>query len=164
MKNILNTTLGYLEKDGKWLMLHRTKKEQDLNAGKWIGIGGKLEPGETVLECMKRECLEETGLNWQNPIFRGIVTFNYQSEEEQEITTEQMFLFAGGSFSGEQKECLEGNLEWIPVEELSGLNLWEGDRIFIELLLSEHPFFFLKLNYRGNHLISHQLSSSAVLS
>ena len=93
-----NTTLGYMEKDGCWLMLHRTKKEHDISHDKWLGIGGKMEDGETVLECMQRETLEETGLVWKDPRLKGIITFNVQKQENCPVYSELMLLFSGGTF------------------------------------------------------------------
>lgn len=148
-----NTTLGYIEKDGCWLMLHRVKKENDINHDKWIGIGGKVENEETILDCMKRETYEETGLIWKDPKLRGIVTFCWKGEPEDEMITEQMFLYTGKEFSGELKICDEGVLEWIPIEEVKYLPLWKGDHIFLSLLRQrDHPFFYLKLVYIGDEL------------
>lgn len=153
-----NTTLGYIERNGCWLMLHRVKKNNDINHDKWIGIGGKFEPGETALECMKRECLEETGLVWHDPELRGIVTFNLRKHEEDDLFSEQMFLFSGSEISGELKECSEGVLEWIRLDEVNQLPLWEGDFLFLDCLKNNAPFFFLKLDYVGDRLIHHEFS------
>ena len=94
-ESMLNTTLGYIEKNGKYLMLHRTKKKNDINHDKWIGIGGKMECGETVLSCMQRECKEETGYDWHDPKLRAIITFNFQKEEDDPLFSELMSLFTG---------------------------------------------------------------------
>ena len=137
-----NTTLCYVEKDGKYLMLHRVKKENDLNEGKWIGVGGKFEEGESPEECLLREVREETGLTLTDYRLRGIVTFLSQRWE-----TEYMFLYTATSFTGELTDCDEGVLAWVKKEEVLSLSLWEGDRIFLDLLRQDGPFFSLKLAY-----------------
>lgn len=142
-----NTTLCYIEQDGAYLMLHRIKKEQDMNRDKWIGIGGKFEEGESPEDCVLREALEETGLTLEEPEYRGIVTF-----VSEEYGTEYMHLFWADKFSGEIKTCDEGVLEWISKEKLMSLPMWEGDKIFLRLLDEKCPFFSLKLCYRGSTL------------
>lgn len=142
-----NTTLCYIEKDGQYLMLLRNKKEVDLNKGKWIGVGGKFEQGESPEECLLRETKEETGLTLTNFSFRGIVTF-----VSDEWGTEYMHLFTADGFEGELKECEEGELRWIKREEVLNLNLWEGDRAFLKLLAEDAPFFTMKLSYKGDIL------------
>ena len=141
------TTLCYIEKDGCYLMLHRVKKEHDENRDKWIGIGGKFEEGESPEDCLLRETKEETGLTLTDYRYRGLVTF-----VSDEWGTEQMHLFTAGGFSGALRECDEGVLEWIPRERLLSLPMWEGDRIFLDLLERNEPFFSLKLVYRGERL------------
>ena len=141
------TTLCYIEKDGCYLMLHRVKKEHDENRDKWIGIGGKFEEGESPEDCLLRETKEETGLTLTDYRYRGLVTF-----VSDEWGTEQMHLFTAGGFSGDLRECDEGVLEWIPRERLLSLPMWEGDRIFLDLLERNEPFFSLKLVYRGEAL------------
>ena len=141
------TTLCYPERDGKYLLLHRTKKENDENHDKWIGIGGKFESGESPEDCLLRECREETGLTLTRWRFRGIVTFL-----SDVWPSEYMFLYTASDWSGEIKSCDEGELAWIDKRELYDLTLWEGDRIFLELLDSDAPFFSLKLEYRGETL------------
>ena len=143
-----NTTLCYIEKDDCYLMLHRTKKENDENHDKWIGIGGKFEAGESPEDCLLREVIEETGLSLRTFRYRGIVTFVSDSLE----ATEYMHLFTSSDFSGELKECDEGELEWLKKEKLYELTLWEGDRIFLDLLDTDEPFFSLKLVYSGETL------------
>ena len=144
----MNTTLCYLERDGCWLMLHRTKKKNDLNAGKWIGVGGRFERGESPDECLLREVREETGLRLRSYRFRGIVTFDSDDEPE----TEYMHLFTSSDFEGEPTACDEGDLAWVPVGKVAELPLWEGDRVFLRLLREDAPFFSLKLSYRGGKL------------
>ena len=138
-----NTTLCYLERDGSLLMLFRNKKAVDENHGKWIGVGGKFEEGETPEECAVREVYEETGLKVGSLRLRGIITFVMQP-----LTTEYMFLYTCDDFSGELSDpdgCPEGILRWVEKEKLDELPMWEGDRIFLRLLMEEHPFFSLKL-------------------
>ena len=151
-----NTTLCYIEKEEKYLMLHRVKKKNDMNHDKWIGIGGKLEEGESPFDCARREILEETGLKANKLSYRGIVTF-----VSDEYGTEYMHLFHTVDFEGEIKaDCDEGNLEWIEKKKLLSLPIWEGDKIFLSLLDETVPFFSLKLCYRGDTLIAHTLELS----
>ena len=152
------TTLCYIVKEGKTLLLHRIKKQNDENAGKWIGIGGKLEAGESPEDCVKREVTEETGLTLISPVFRGIITF-----VSDIYGTEYMFLFTCSDFSGELAEnCDEGVLKWVDDRELDSLPMWEGDRIFFELLKSRKDFFSLKLNYNGDTLVGASLDGDAM--
>ena len=141
---ILNTTLCYLERDGRYLMLHRTKKENDINKDKWIGVGGKTEFGESPEDCVRREVLEETGYVLQSQAFRGIVTFVYGD------ITEYMYLYTSEDFSGEEIICDEGELVWIEKEKVCDLPIWEGDKIFFRLLRERKDFFSLKLVYDEN--------------
>lgn len=142
-----NTTLCHIEKDGKYLMLHRIKKENDLNRDKWVGIGGKFEDKESPEECNLREVFEETGLSLNSARYCGIVTFVSDKWE-----TEYMHIFHSDSFSGEVKECDEGNLEWIDKKALYSLPIWVGDKIFLRLIEDNAPFFSLKLVYEGDTL------------
>jgi 8-oxo-dGTP diphosphatase len=141
------TTLCYIERDGKYLMLHRVKKQSDINRGKWIGVGGHFEEGESPEECLLREVREETGLLLTRYTFRGIVTFSTDVQQ-----TEYMCLYTADAFEGELTACNEGNLAWIAKEKIEGLELWEGDRIFLHLLAVGAPFFSLKLCYIGDVL------------
>ena len=141
------TTLCYPERDGRYLMLHRTKKVGDENHDKWIGVGGKFEDRESPEDCMRREVWEETGLCVTEFRYRGIVTF-----VSDEYPTEYMHLFTCSDWTGEEKECDEGELAWIEKERLLSLPMWEGDRIFLALLDTDAPFFSLKLVYRSEHL------------
>lgn len=147
-----NTTLCYVEQDGKYLMLLRNKKKQDENAGKWIGVGGKFEEGESPQDCLLREVQEETGLRLTQYRFRGIVTFVSDQYE-----TEYMHLFTAHGFEGELIPCDEGELRWVEKDEVLSLPLWEGDREFLRLLREDAPFFSLKLVYRGDKLVSSKL-------
>lgn len=145
---MINSTLCYIEKDNKYLMLHRVKKQNDLNQDKWIGIGGKFEDKESPEDCLLREAKEETGLTLTGYRYRGIVTFI-----SDVWPTEYMHLFTADAYEGTIKECDEGVLEWIEKEKLLSLKLWEGDKIFLRLLDSDQPFFSLKLQYEGDDLI-----------
>lgn len=151
------TTLCYMESGGSYLMLHRTKKKNDVNHDKWIGIGGKLEDGETPYEGIRREAAEETGLALSSLSYRGLITFCQEGEE-----SEYMHLFTAAVPEGlPLRECDEGELAWIAKEKLYDLTLWEGDRLFLSLLDTERRFFCLKLCYRGDRLVSHTLELSA---
>ena len=137
-----NTTLCYVERDGKYLMLHRVKKKDDYNGGKWIGVGGKFLEGESPEECLLREVREETGLQLTDYRFRGIVTFAAAKWE-----TEYMYLYTAEGFAGELTDCDEGELAWIEKDRVPELPLWEGDKLFLQLLRDDEPFFSLKLIY-----------------
>lgn len=153
-----NTTLCYIERDGQYLMLHRTMKENDLNHDKWIGIGGKFEDKESPEECVIRETLEETGLTLTSYKYRGIVTFVSDKWE-----TEYMHLFTADGFEGELIECDEGELDWIDKDKLLELTLWEGDKIFLRLIDTPCPFFSLKLVYRGEELTEAVLDGKKIV-
>lgn len=142
------TTLCYIEKDDAYLMLHRVKKEQDINRDKWIGIGGHFEEKESPEDCLLREVKEETGLTLLSYQFRGIITFVTDCYE-----TEYMCLYTADKFEGELQECTEGNLEWVSKGRLKELNLWEGDYIFLDLLEKRKEFFSLKLTYEKDRLV-----------
>jgi len=146
------TTLCYIEKEDNYLMLHRVKKVNDCNKDKWIGVGGKFEEGESPEECLLREVYEETGLTLTNYRFRGIVTF-----VSDEWEGEYMHLFTASEYEGElpenaMRDCSEGELVWVPKNEIKTLNLWEGDKIFLKLLQERETFFSLKLRYEGENL------------
>lgn len=148
-----NTTLCYIEKNGAYLMMHRTKKVNDENHDKWVGIGGKFEFGETPYDCARREMLEETGLTPNSLFYRGIITF-----VSDRYGTEYMHLFTCNSFSGTLKEnCNEGELVWIVKNKVYDLPIWEGDKIFFRLIDKEEKFFSLKLVYEGEHLVSYNI-------
>jgi 8-oxo-dGTP diphosphatase len=153
-----NTTLCYIQRDGKYLMLHRVKKENDLNRDKWIGLGGKLEENESPEECVVREIREESGLELASWRYRGIVTFVSDRWEG-----EYMHLFTSDDFTGQITDCDEGVLEWIDKSELLKLTLWEGDKIFLRLLDSGEPFFSLKLCYQGESLCYAALNGNRIV-
>lgn len=141
------TTLCYIVKDDCYLLMHRTKKENDINKNKWIGIGGHFEPTESPEECVLREVKEETGLTLTSYRFRGIVTFVTETG-----LYEYMCLYTAEAYEGEICDCEEGMLEWISKERLPELNLWRGDYIFLRLLEERENFFSLKLVYQGDVL------------
>ena len=143
-----HTTLCYLERGSEYLMLHRVKKENDLNHDKWIGIGGKFEKDESPEDCLLREAREETGLTLTDYRYRGLITFI-----SDQWPTEYMHLFTATGWTGEQTVCDEGDLEWIEKARLLSLPLWEGDKIFLKLLDEDAPFFSLKLQYEGETLV-----------
>lgn len=142
------TTLCYIEKDDQYLMLHRVKKEKDVNKDKWVGVGGHFEKDETPEECLLREVKEETGLTLNSWKLRGIITFL-----SNEFHTEYMFLYTSDDYSGEMISCNEGNLEWVNKSDVYNLPIWEGDKIFFELLEKSSEFFSLKLRYEGSKLV-----------
>lgn len=152
-----NSTLCYLVKDGKVLMLHRVKKRNDINHDKWIGIGGKFEPEEAPEECILREAKEETGLTLTSWRCRGVVTFLQEGGEG-----EYMYLFTADDFTGELIECDEGDLQWVSLDFLDALPTWEGDRIFLNLLWQDAPFFLLTLRYQGDRLVEAVLDGKKI--
>ena len=146
---MINTTLCYIEQAGRWLMLHRVKKAGDVNRDKWIGVGGKCEEGESPEDCVCREVREETGLTLTRWRYRGLVTFVHNR-----YPGEYMHLFTADGFSGAlSADCGEGVLEWVDKAAVPQLPGWEGDKIFLDLLEREHPFFSLKLVYREDTLV-----------
>ena len=153
------TTLCYLERNGAYLILHRTKKVHDENGDKWIGVGGKFEPGESPEECALREVREETGLTMLKPKFRGIVTF-----VSDEWGVEYMHLFVCTDFTGDLIECDEGDLVWLPKRELLGKKMWAGDKIFLKALDEREDFFSLKLVYRGEELVEAKFGDGSPIS
>ena len=142
-----NTTLCYLENDrGEYLMLHRVKKKRDINQGKWIGVGGKFEEGESPDECLCREIREETGLTLTEFQFRGVVTFLCNDSSSDQF----MYLFTATGWTGELNlDCNEGSLAWVPEERIPELPIWEGDKIFLQLLAEGALPFLLTLDYRS---------------
>lgn len=154
---MINSTLCYIERDGKYLMLHRVKKKNDMNHDKWLGVGGKFEDMESPEDCVCREVKEETGLTLTDYAYRGIITFTSTGYE-----CEYMHLFTATGFEGEIKECDEGVLEWIDKAELLKLPMWEGDRIFLEMISAPCPFFSLKLSYDGERLAGAWLNGKQI--
>lgn len=154
---MLNTTLCYITRGDQVLMLHRIKKQNDINKDKWIGIGGKFEAEETPDECLLREAYEETGLTLTNWQCRGVVTFLNDCCEG-----EFMYLFTADGFTGTLKECDEGELKWVDREFLDKLPKWEGDKIFLDLLWQDTPFFLLKLRYSGDTLVEAVLNGKTI--
>ncbi len=145
----MECTLCYLEQEDKYLMLYRNKKKNDPNAGKWIGVGGKLEQGETPEQCLVREVMEETGLVLNSFEKRGVVGFVSDQWED-----EVMHLYTSRDFSGHVDfDCDEGDLKWIEIKKIPDLNLWEGDRVFLQKLLEKEPFFQITLYYEGEKLV-----------
>ena len=157
MKRMLLTTLCYIEKGDQYLMLHRVKKEHDINKDKWIGIGGHLEEGESPEECLMRETREETGLELTDYSLRGVITFVTDS-----YPTEYMFLYTAAGFSGTMISCDEGDLEWVPIKDVEKLPIWEGDKVFFRLLREQKEFFSLKLRYEGEKLVETKLNGQPV--
>ena len=147
-----NVTLCYIEKDGKYLMLHRTKKKNDINEGKWIGVGGKIEDKESPEECIVREVKEETGITLIDYRLRGVVTF-----VSNECETEYMYVFTSDKFTGELIECNEGDLKWIDKTEIDNLNIWEGDKLFHDEILQDKGLFTVKVEYEGDKLVNYDV-------
>ena len=143
-------TLCYIRKNGKTLMLHRVKKENDMHEGKWNGLGGKIEDGETPEECAIREIKEESGLHAKNLLMKGVLTFPQFSKGE----TWYVFLYLITEFEGELIESNEGNLEWINDDKLCNLNIWDGDKIFMKWL-DQEGFFSGKFMYKDGELVDH---------
>ena len=143
-----NTTLCYIEKDDKYLMLLRNKKKVDENKGKWVGVGGKFEEGESPEECLIREVKEETGLTLTSYKFRGIVTF-----VSSEWGCEYIFLYTADGFTGELSECSEGELVWIEKKDIFDLNMWEGDYVFLEPMMNTDDILSIKVVYDGDKMI-----------
>ena len=152
------STLCYIEKDGKYLMLHRTVKKNDVNKDKWIGVGGHFEADESPEECILSEVKEETGYTLTSYRFCGIVTFVSGNG-----VTEYMHLFTADEFEGKSIACDEGELEWVDIDKIESLHIWEGDKIFLRLLAEKVPFFSLKLVYDGHDgLISAVLNGKEI--
>lgn len=146
---MIRSTICHIEKNGQWLMLLRNKKKNDLNEGKWVGIGGKAEPGETMDQCCVRECMEETGLLVKEPVFHGVVHFRSDRWE-----AEDMYVYTAPDFEGTLNEdCSEGTLKWIDKSEILSLRLWAGDRLFLTPLLKGEEFEEMTLCYVGDDLV-----------
>ena len=148
MEELLQTTLCYLEQDGCYLMLHRVKKKKDVNKDKWIGVGGKFEPGEDALTCVMREVQEETGYTMQDPCYRAIVDFYCPPWQP-----ERMHLYTCDTFTGTPHPCNEGDLVWVAKDRVQSLPIWQGDKLFFDLLDRGAEFFHLELFYDGDTLV-----------
>ena len=157
MNGIKETSLCYIEDSGRYLMLHRVKKVDDMNHDKWLGVGGKLEEGESPEDCMLREVREETGLTLTSWHYRGVIRFNNDIYEN-----EVMHLFTADGYSGELSDCDEGVLEWVDKNRIYSLPIWEGDKLFFRLLNDWEPFFRLELNYSGEKLLSAYLNGNRI--
>ena len=147
--DVILSTMAYIEKDGKYLMLHRTKKQHDLNKDKYLAVGGRLEKDESPDQCIFREVKEETGLTMVDFKFRGVVTFVSQG-----YITEYMFIYTCDSFVGKLTECNEGDLYWIPKENVPSLPMWAGDRFFLEKIQNGESSFSMRVSYLGDELVS----------
>jgi len=145
-------TLCYVRKNGRTLMLHRVKKQDDIHEGKWNGLGGKFEQGESPEDCVKREILEEAGLKIKEPVLKGVLTFPEFSKGEDWY----VFVFTASEFTGRTKDCPEGDLAWIADKDLLKLNLWEGDRVFLPLL-RRRGHFSGKFHYKNGRLAKYSV-------
>ena len=154
---MIDSTLCYLYRGNEVLMMHRTRKKNDMNHDKWIAVGGRFEEGESPEDCALREVREETGLTMTSWQYRGLVTFVNNLYE-----TERMHLFTSDAFEGELSDCDEGELVWLPKADLDRLPQWEGDRIFHRLLNEDIPFFSLKLVYSGEKLLTAVLNDRTI--
>lgn len=154
---MLTTTLCYIENNGRYLMMHRVTKKNDANLGKWIGIGGKVNEGESEDECVVREVFEETGIVLESFIKRGVIDF------VSDIYPEEIMHLYTASVDSDYfvSKTNEGLLEWVPIEQIPSLPVWEGDRIFLDLILKDSPPFYLRLIYQGDKLISYELKEIA---
>ena len=156
------TTQCYIERNGCYLMQHRVKKEKDFNKDKWIGIGGKFEAGEDALACAVRETMEETGLKLVSPAYRGVVDFFCPPEPPIRM---HIFTCPEAGFEGDADhlpDCDEGTLEWVPIDKVTALPIWEGDEIFLRLLAEGAPFFRLELFYEGDRLAKAVLDGATI--
>ena len=156
MPNMENTTLCYLERGDEYLLLHRTKKENDINRDKWTGVGGHFEEGESPEECMKREVWEETGFTVTSYCYRGIITF------VSDGYSEYMHLFTANAWTGTERVCDEGDLQWMSKRDFAALPMWEGNKIFLDLLERDIPFFSLKLVYEHDCLVGAVLNGKEI--
>ena len=148
MNDIIDTTMIYLKKDDSYLLLFRNKKKNDINQGKWIGIGGHVEENETIDQCAIRETKEETGLDVHSLSCCGEVLFI------DENLNMMMYIYEITDFSGELKECDEGDLKWIPIKDIYNYPMWEGDKAFLPKVINHEPYFKMELTYAHNELVS----------
>ena len=146
-------TLCYLRQNGKTLMLHRNKRKDDYHYGKWNGLGGKLEKGESPEECVIREVREESGLTIADPLLNGFITFpNFDGQNDWHV-----FIYTVSQFEGKLEDSEEGTLEWVKDEEIINKNLWEADHIFIPWL-DNNQFFCGKFIYQNSHYVKHTVN------
>lgn len=151
MNDLKLGTLCYIEKDNKILLLHRIKKEHDVHEGKWIGVGGKIDQGESPEECIIREVKEETGLIIKAPFLRGVMTFpKFKDNEDWYV-----FLYTADNFTGDLIDCNEGILKWVDKEKVLKMPTWEGDLIFLKWVLEKRNFFSAKFVYENGKLVDH---------
>lgn len=141
------TTLCYIEHDDQYLMLYRNKKKNDINQGKWIGVGGHKEEDETIEECLLREVFEETGLKLHSYQLCG--KLHFYIDDLYEIS----YLYTSNDYEGKMIDCDEGKLEWVPKNQILQLKLWEGDYLFLQKLLNQDAYFEMKLVYKNDHLV-----------
>jgi 8-oxo-dGTP diphosphatase len=151
------TTLCYIQHEDSYLMMHRVKKEKDVNKDKWIGVGGHFEASESPEECLLREVFEETGLTLTSWRLRGVITF-----VSDIYPTEYMFLYTADGYTGKMKVCNEGNLEWVKKSDVYQLPIWEGDKVFFRLLEEREECFSLKLRYEGDKLVETVLNGREI--
>jgi 8-oxo-dGTP diphosphatase len=151
MNDIIITTMCYIQHNNQTLLLHRIKKENDINEGKWIGVGGKVEKGEDPFECIEREIKEETGIEIKDLKLHGYVTFPslYHGRDEG------MFVYSCQYFQGNIKECDEGVLQWIDNDKIKDLNIWEADYHFFDWL-KDNKFHTAKITYKNDQLIEYK--------
>ena len=147
MEETIKTVLCYLKKDNCYLLLYRNKKQNDLNEGKWMGVGGHLENGETIDQAAIREVFEETGLHVHS--LKCAAEILFINDDYQEI----MYLYEITDFSGEQIECNEGELKWVPIKDIYNYPMWEGDKEFLPLLINHAPYFKMTLIYKNKDLV-----------
>ena len=148
IKTLPETVLCYLKKDEQYLLLYRNKKANDMNEGKWVGVGGHVEEGETIDQAAIREVKEETGFHVHSLSCAGSVLFI------NDIYQEMMYVYEITDFSGKEIECNEGELKWIPIKDIYNYPMWEGDKEFLPLLINHAPFFKMKLTYKNKELVA----------
>ena len=148
MTDVIDTTMIYLKRDNSYLLLLRNKKKNDINEGKWIGVGGHVEKGETIDECAIREVKEETGYDVHSLKCAGEVLF---IDENLKM---MMYIYEITDFSGTMIECNEGDLKWIPIKDIYDYPMWEGDKAFLPKLINHEPYFKVVLTYSQNKLVS----------
>ena len=146
-EKVIPTVQIYLEKDNKYLMLYRNKKKNDMNQGKWLGVGGHVEEGETPYQAIVRETKEETGLDLKSAEYRAII--NFVNDDYVEI----IYQYTSSDFTGEVIDCNEGELRWIDKSEVLSLPMWEGDKYFLDPLIKNEPFFEITIVYKNNKLV-----------